>query len=281
MSNLPAIKGFLNQDNVKNKFAELLGSKSQGFLASVLQVVSGNDYLAKADQNSIYTAAMMAATLDLPINNNLGFAYIVPYKQQAQFQLGYKGFIQLAQRTGKYKTISATEIYEGQIVSNNPLTGIVFDFDNKQSDKVVGYCSYFSLLNGFEKQLYMTVDEIKKHSNQYSQSAKKGYGVWKDNFNAMAIKTVLKLLLSKYAPLSIEMEKAVLADQAVIKGENEFEYADNYSSAEVVVEKPLIALGTNEYMKIKVAVQGGNATVEQALDKYDFTDEALKDLRND
>jgi recombination protein RecT len=218
-------KSLFNQDNVKQKFAELLGKKSQGFITSVLQCTAQNSLLAKADPNSILQAAMIAATLDLPINNNLGFAYIIPYNQKdengnwktvAQFQLGYKAFIQLAQRSGQFKTISATPIYKGQLKSENPLTGYEFDFTVKATGDPIGYAAYFSLLNGFEKTLYMTVDELKKHGSSYSQTFKKGFGLWKDNFDAMAIKTVTKLLLSKFAPLSIEMQRGVISDQSVI-----------------------------------------------------------------
>lgn len=234
-------KDFFQQDNVKAKFAELMGKRSTGFITSILQCVAQNQLLAKAEPNSIYQAAMMAATLDLPINNNLGFAYIIPYNEKvkgengnpdtwrnvAQFQLGYKGFIQLAQRSGLFKTISATPIYGGQIISNNPLTGIEFDFSVAPSGDAVGYAAYFSLLNGFEKTLYMTVDELKKHGARYSKTFK--FGVWNNNFDAMALKTVTKLLLAKYAPLSIEMQKAVNSDQGIIKDAEteDITYIDN------------------------------------------------------
>ena len=180
-------------------------------------------------------AAGTAASLDLPINQNLGFAYIIPfnkkengsYKVVAQFQMGYKGFIQLAQRSGQFKTISTSEIYEGQLVEENPLTGFVFDFTKKVSNKVIGYAAYFSLVNGFEKTLYMSVDQVRKHGAKYSKTFK--YGLWETDFDVMALKTVLKLLLSKFAPLSIEMERAVLSDQGVVNGWDgqDIEYIDN------------------------------------------------------
>lgn len=229
-----AISQFLNQKNVLEKFASILGDKAQGFIASVITIVNSNALLKNATQDSVYTAALMAATLDLPLNNNLGFAYIVPFnntkegKQEAQFQLGYKGFIQLAMRSGQFKTISATPIYEGQLIEENPLSGFEFDFRVK-GEKIIGYASYFRLINGFEKTFYMPVENAEKHGKKYSQTYKKGFGVWKDDFDSMAIKTVLKLLLSKYAPLSIEMQKAVIADQAVIRNVETMEvsYADN------------------------------------------------------
>lgn len=224
-----AIRQFFTAESVQNRFRELLGKKAQGFVTSLLQVVNSSDYLIKADPNTIYQAAMMAATLDLPINQNLGFAYIIPYGSQAQFQMGYKGYIQLAQRSGLFKTISAAPIFEGQLVEENPLTGFVFDFTKKTSEKITGYAAYFELLNGFSKTLYMTEKELTAHGARFSQTFKRGGGLWKDDFNSMAIKTVIKLLLSKFAPLSIEMQRAVIADQAIINDAEteDVTYVDN------------------------------------------------------
>lgn len=236
MENQLTVKGFFERDIVQNKFKELLGKKSQGFITSVLQVVNSNDLLKKATPESIFNAAATAATLDLPINNNLGFAYIIPFKTKqqdgsfkdvAQFQIGYKGFIQLAQRSGQFKTISATPIFDGQIVEENPLTGFVFDFKAKKSDKIIGYASYFELLNGFNKTLYVPVEQMEAHGKRFSQTYKKGFGLWKDDFDSMAIKTVIKLLLSKFAPLSIEMQQAIIMDQSVVKDDGQPDYIDH------------------------------------------------------
>jgi recombination protein RecT len=239
-----AVSQFLNQKNVLEKFADLLGTKAQGFIASVISSVNSSDLLKNATNESIYSAALMAATLDLPVNQNLGFAYFIPFnnrktnKQECQFQIGYKGFIQLAMRSGQFKTISATPIYENQLVSENPLTGFVFDF-SKKGQNVIGYAAYFSLINGFEKTLYMSVEELKKHGVAYSQTFKKGFGLWNDNFDAMAQKTVIKLLLSKYAPLSIEMQKAHIADQAIIRNADtlEVDYIDNQPETPIMIDE--------------------------------------------
>lgn len=239
------VKSLFSRDEVKSKFTEMLGKKAQGFITSVLQIVAQNKTLSKADPHSVYHAAAVAATLDLPINNNLGFAYIVPYKAKqddgtykdvAQFQMGYKGFIQLAQRSGQFKTISATPIYEGQLVEQNPLTGFVFDFNEKKSDVVVGYAAYFRLINGFEKTLFMTMDELKKHGVKYSKTYSNKFGLWTTDFDAMATKTVMKLILSKFAPLSIEMQRAVITDQATINDAegSDVTYVDH---EEVVIDK--------------------------------------------
>lgn len=231
-------KNLFAKDEVRQKFQEMLGKRAPQFITSVLQIVASNALLATADAHSVYHSAAVAATLDLPLNNNLGFAYIVPYnqkqkdgtwKQVAQFQMGYRGFIQLAQRSGLYKTLSAAPIYEGQLIEENPLTGFVFDFTKKKSDKIIGYASYFELLNGFHKTLYSTVDQIKAHGLKYSQTYKKGFGLWKDDFDAMALKTVIKANLSKWGPLSVEMQKAVVTDQAIINNDEatDITYVDN------------------------------------------------------
>ncbi len=237
MSEIKTALSVFQKDETKQKFQEILGKKSAGFITSVLAIISQSEMLKDSDPNSVYLAAMTAATLDLPINQNLGFAYILPYKgkdgTKAQFQIWYKGLIQLAQRSGQFKTISACPVHEWQILEENPLTWFIFDFKNKKSDKVIGYASYFSLINGFEKTMYMTVEELQKHWSKFSQSFKKWYWLWKDDFDSMAIKTVLKLLLSKFAPLSIEMQKAVVADQAIIEDENLdiVDYIDNDQEA--------------------------------------------------
>jgi len=237
-----APKQFFSQETVKQKFQEILGKRSTAFITSVLQIVASNKLLANATTESIYHSAMVAATLDLPLNNNLGFAYIVPYNQSvkdeqgnwkkiqvAQFQMGYKGFIQLVQRSGQCKSIYATEIYEGQIIEENPLDGYVFDFSKKTSSKVVGYASRIKLINGFESTFYMPVEKIEAHAKRFSQTYKSGNGIWKDDFDSMAKKTVTKLLLSKYAPMTVELNTAVVVDQSVIKDSEtlDIEYSDN------------------------------------------------------
>lgn len=222
-TNIKGISNFLNSNRIKSKFEEIIGKNANGFIASILSTVNNNKLLQNADQNSIYTAALMAASLKLPINQNLGLAYIVPYAGKAQFQLGYKGFKQLAQRSGQFLVINDSDVREGEIVNYNRLTGeIEFNWEQDTAKrlklKVVGYVSYFKLVNGFESTFYMTNEELTAHAKKYSQTFKKyGSGLWKDEFEGMAKKTVTKLNLSKNAPLSIEMQRAVTADQAVIK----------------------------------------------------------------
>lgn len=243
------IKQLLDMDVYKKRINEIMGKKAAPFMASIVNV-SNLPGLKEADPNSIISSAIVAATLDLPIDQNLGFAYIVPYNtkegnsyvKKAQFQMGYRGYIQLAMRTGQYKTINAIEIYKGEIKRVNRLTGeIEFNEDEDLIDRdtVVGYMAYFKLLNGFEKTLYMTKEEMEKHAKKYSQSysSQKKWVVdsslWSTDFDGMAIKTVIKRLLSKYGILSVEMQNAITNDQAVMNNEGNPEYIDNQVREEI------------------------------------------------
>ena len=269
-----SLKQYVSDDKIRQKFAEVLGEKSKGFLASVMQVAN-SPALKNADPATVINAAMMAATLDLPINNNLGFAYIVPFKTEAQFQMGYKGFIQLAQRSGQFSRIAATPVYQGQLVSADPLLGYEFDWTVEPEGEPIGYVAFFKLLNGFTADLYMSKKKVEEHAKRYSQTYKRGFGVWKDNFEAMALKTVLKLLLSKQAPLSIEMQKAIELDQGVIDEEGNASYIDNGEQ----VEKTAARLVSEEdFPNFISAIESGNLTKEHALNAsvYALSEEQRK-----
>lgn len=228
------ISNFINSENVKSKFAEILGKRATAFLSSVVTACNQNALLKEATTESIYTSALMAATLDLPINSNLGFAYIVPYKDNktnivsAQFQMGYKGFKQLAIRSGQFQMLHAKKVYQGQIIEDDSFLGYHFDWAAKSSDKVIGYANSFKLITGFESVFYLGIEEIEAHAKRYSQTYKKGFGLWKDDFDKMALKTVAKLHLnSGEAPLSVDMQRAVVADQAVLDENLNPTYKDN------------------------------------------------------
>lgn len=245
-NNQVTVSSLISNDEIRTKFDDVLGKKSNGFVASLI-AASKND-LKGVEPNSVLRSAMTAATLDLPIDKNLGFAYIVPYNnkktgvKEAQFQLSYKGYIQLAIRSGQYKTINAIEVYEHEIARTNRLTGEV-EFNENDSqinrNKVVGYMAYFKLINGFEKAIYMSKEEMEAHAKKYSQSysSKKDWAVksslWTTDFDSMALKTVLKRLISKYGIMSIEMQTAVLNDQAVIDENNNPKYVDNQVEQEI------------------------------------------------
>lgn len=278
MTNQLSIKGFLNSQDIQRRFAEILGKNAASFTTSVLQVVNSNDMLKNADPQTVFSAAMMAATLNLPINNNLGFAYIVPFKNnkanrtEAQFQLGYKGFIQLAQRTGQFKRINACAVYENDTEQDvyNRLTSLL---PKPPSGQKTGYIAYFQLLNGYEAHLSMSMEELNAHAQKYSQTAKKGFGVWKDNFDAMAQKTVIKLLLSKQAPLSIDtpLATAIQADQAVIV-DGEYRYADN--------ETPQTQLAVSDEQMPQILALTATMSQEEIFGRYDLNFEQAQQVAN-
>lgn len=233
---IQALNKILNTEAMQKKFADMLGKKSVGFLSSISNIVTNNDLLQKADINSIVLAAAQAAALDLPINPNLGYAAIVPFNDTknrrclAQFQIMRDGWVELALRTGQVVALVNEPVYEGELVSRNRFRDeYVFDEAQRKSNKVVGYMAYIKLTNGFEKTVYITADEAKAHALKYSKTFKKGYGLWKDDFESMALKTVLKRLIKKYCPKSIEMQRAIVADNASFKGD-----VDNFDNAQPV-----------------------------------------------
>lgn len=211
----------MRSPGVMSKIKDVLGNEkvAAGFISSVISIANGSKELRKADPMTVVGAAMVAATLQLPVVPTIGLAYIVPYKGAAQFQIGYKGLIELAERSGQFKNIIDEVVYEGQLVRKNRFTGeYVFDEDGRKSDKVIGYMARFDLINGFSKTIFWTIAEVQAHANKFSQAYRSGYNCpWKSDFDAMARKTVLKALFSKYAPKSIQMQNAIAFDQAAVK----------------------------------------------------------------
>lgn len=259
--NLPATQGkndaisaLLSQDSIKKRFEQVLGKKAAGFMSSVISAVNANPELRKADPITVVSAAAVAASLDLPINPSLGFAHIVPYAGRAQFQMGWRGFVQLGMRSGQYKTINTCVVYEGELIASNRFTGEMY-FDEKQrtSDKVIGYVSYFKLMNGFEKYLYMTIEQVQAHGKQYSKSYSSPKGKWQTDFEAMALKTPLKLLLSRWGILSIEMQTAVQLDQATVKtiDGSSYTYDDNPGNDGNVIEAETTTTETDTVALLK------------------------------
>jgi recombination protein RecT len=241
------IQELLSTDYVKSRFNDVMGVKAPAFLASLANIVNTNKDLKQCSQSSVVSAALVAAVLDLPIEPNLGFAAIIPYYgktgQVAQFQIMYKGFIQLAMRTGQYRTMNVTEVYTDELKGYNLITGEV-DIKSEENgfreqgkeNKIVGYAAYFRLVNGFEKTVYWTIKKLEEHGKKYSKSYSGNYpekSLWSTNKPAMYSKTVIKDLISKWGIMSTTMQTAVIADQGVMKNltkeitaEN-IEYVDN------------------------------------------------------
>jgi len=240
----PTLQQLLNLPHIKRRFEELLDKSAPSFISSILTIYNSNAKLRECSLNSILAAAGIAAALKLPINPSLGFAYIVPYKGQAQFQLGYRGYVQLAMRSGQYRTMNSGAVRAGQIADIDFITGEIIRGE-KISNDVVGYVAYIELINGFEKTLYMSEDELREHAEKYSQSYAydlkydKKSSPWTTHFDAMAKKTVLKRLLSNFGVISIDQQSLALAtalqaDQAVIT-EDGFRYIDNEHGEEKIV----------------------------------------------
>lgn len=280
-NNLPALKNALNAPSVKAKFEEMLGKRAPQFMTSITSVVNNNTLLQKADVNSIIMGAAIAASMDLPLNANLGYAALVPFNSKdgcfAQVQIMSKGWTELFLRSGQCQSIINEVVYEGQLVKKNKFTGeYVFDEDAKKSDKVIGFMAYFRLTNGFEKYDYMTIEEVKAHAQRFSQTFRKGSGIWKEHFEAMGCKTVLKRLLTKYAPKSIEMQQVAIFDQSVVQGsvENMNEaspvYVDNNDETKVEdakfeeVNEEIVDTSTGEVVEVESSPKAENK--EEDLD---------------
>lgn len=216
----------IGSQSVQQRFEKMLGEKSAGFLSSLLTLTNNNRLLATANPKTILAAAAMAASLDLPISPSLGKAWIVPYKGSASFQIGYKGVIELAMRTGKMKHIIMTPVYEGEIRDWNRFTE-AYTPGEKVSDNVVGYFARFETVNGFSKTAYWTKEEVTAHAKRFSKAFNSG--PWQSDFDAMACKTVLLSIMKTYAPMSIEMQEALESDGKVAtinESTGEAEYID-------------------------------------------------------
>lgn len=232
------VKELLNSISFKKRFEEILDKRAPQFMASIVNLVNSDANLQKCQPISVIQACVMAATMDLPVDKNLGYAWVVPYNTKnggklAAFQIGYKGYIQLALRSGQYKAINVIDVHEGELVKWNPLTEeFEIDFQAKKSDAVIGYAGYFELLNGFRKAVYWSREEIVEHRKRFSKT--KSGGVWDSDFDAMARKTVIRNLLSKWGILSIAMQTAVSADERLDNDEAQEPVLVNPDTGEII-----------------------------------------------
>ena len=234
LTGIEPIEKLIRKEDIKGRFSEVLGQKAAAFMSSILAATNTNTQLKACDPMTVLSSAMIAATLDLPINQSLGFAHLVPYSGRCQFQIGWKGLVQLALRTGQYKKITVTEIFDGELIQYNRITEEAeFNPEGKKDETVIGYYARFVLINGFEKSLYMTRAEVEAHGRKFSKSYETGQ--WKKDFKSMALKTLVKMLLGKWGILSTDLRRAIVADQAVsntitIEPENAIlEHPDNAS----------------------------------------------------
>ena len=245
------LKHILAAQSVQEQFQSVLKENAGAFVASIIDLYNTDRTLQMCDPKNVVMEALKAASLKLPINKQLGFAWIVPYRDGKTgqyiptFQLGYKGYVQLCMRTGAYRYINADVVYEGELVKHDKLTGeIEIDPEKRTGDKKVGYFAFIETLNGFRKTLYMTVEEVTKHAQQYSKSYSSKNSVWATDFDAMALKTCLRLLLSKYGIMSVEMQRAYVVDSADTVGlaDEAIQDEDNVLEVEAdVIVEPEIA----------------------------------------
>lgn len=300
------IKGMLAQDNIKLRFNDVLGKKAPQFMASIVNVVAASPQLMKCQPNSIMAAAFVAASFDLPIDSNLGFAALVPYDKSfidpktgqwakvklAQFQIMYKGFIQLAIRSGYYKRMNYAVVYQDELKSYNPITGeIEFVDDFSQctlraqgvEETVAGYYARFELTVGYVQELFMSKQAVDNHARKYSQSYRSDISKdekkskWSTDFEAMALKTVIKQLLSKWGILSIEMQKAITDDQKTFDEFGNESYGDNMPDV-IEAEDPFMQIEqqTDTQPEIrqnmeKLPETAQNQYEEEELEEIDIT----------
>lgn len=226
------LKITLSEGSIKEQFANALKDSAPLFTASILDLYMGDPQLQKCDPNLVVVEALKAAVLRLPINKSLGFAYIVAYQKSSKignewikehiptFQLGYKGMIQLANRTGYYRYIHCGYTYKGEVVEENWLNGEIYKSGAKESDEVTGYFAHFETINGLRKTIYRSKAEAEAHAGKYSAGYKANLDIWKKEADKMHRKGVLRDLLSKWGMLSVEICNAVADD---IKADSVFE----------------------------------------------------------
>ena len=240
---------YVNNPATKKAITNTLGEKKTlTFISSIVSAVTNNEALQKCDPQSIVSGALLGESLNLSPSPQLGHYYLVPYGNKATFQLGYKGFLQLAERTGNYRKIIAQPIKEGELISYNPLEeelkiNPILDDNVRENTKTIGYYAMFEYINGFRKVIYWSREKMERHAEKYSKGyqAKKGYTFWEKDFDSMACKTMLRQLISKWGIMSTEMQMAYQADQSVINADGSVNYIDsnvvnNYQEDRKVVD---------------------------------------------
>lgn len=246
------ITAYLTNEAVKNQINSVVGGKDgTKFISAVVSAVNNNPALQECTNQSILSAALLGESLKLSPSPQLGQYYMVPFKDKergkvAQFQLGYKGYIQLAIRSGQYKKLNVLAIKEGELIRFNPLeeeieVRLIEDEEARENAPTIGYYAMFEYTNGFKKAMYWSKKKMEAHAMKYSMGyrAKKGYTFWEKDFDGMAYKTMLRQLISKWGIMSIDMQSAIDADMAVINADGTKEYVDNAPEDEVIDMEPV------------------------------------------
>ena len=271
-TNKPKFSVAIQSDTYKNLINNTLGDKDRAsrFIASISSAVATNPSLQECDAGTILSGALLGESLNLSPSPQLGQYYLVPFNDSkrgckvAQFQLGYKGYIQLAIRSGQYKKLNVLAIKKGELIKYDPLNeeievNLIEDEEERENAETIGYYAMFEYTNGFRKSLYWSKSKMEKHALKYSSGykAKKGYTYWEKDFDGMAYKTMLRQLISKWGIMSIDMQQAVEKDMATINTDGTYEYVDNQE--DTIIEQ--------EELKEEVEVQNENTEKEVSMDE--------------
>lgn len=245
------IATYLTQEAVKNQINNVIGGKNgQRFISAVVSAVNNNPALQECTNQSILSGALLGESLQLSPSPQLGQYYLVPFNDKnkgkvAQFQLGYKGYIQLAIRSGQYKKLNVIAIKEGELIRFDPLNEeievrLIDDEEEREKAPTQGYYAMFEYVNGFKKAIYWSRTKMEAHAMKYSKGyqAKKGYTFWEKDFDGMAYKTMLRQLISKWGIMSIDMISAMDADMAVINEDGTKNYVDNETEYTITEPEP-------------------------------------------
>jgi len=271
------ITAFLSNEAVQKQISDVLKDRAQTFITSVVSAVNTNPALAECTNPSIFSGALLGESLNLSPSPQLGNYYLVPYKNtktgqtEAQFQMGYKGYLQLAQRSGNYKKINVTPIKQGELIRWDELNeeievNLIDDEVKREKAPTIGYYAMFEYTNGFKKAMYWSRAKMESHAEKYSKGykAKKGYTFWEKDFDAMACKTMLRQLISKWGIMSIEMQKAYTNDHAVLREANGTpDYVDNFVDPIEVRDADVKQANTEEFVDAEaVEVVDGQMNIE-------------------
>lgn len=255
-----SLAAYLTQEAVKNQISNIVGGRSQRFISAIVSAVNTNPQLQECTNQSIVSGALLGESLNLSPSPQLGQYYLVPFNDRnkgkvAQFQLGYKGYIQLAIRSGQYKKLNVLAIKKGELVKFDPLNeeievNLMQNEEERENAETIGYYAMFEYTNGFRKAIYWSKAKMEAHALRYSMGyrAKKGYTFWEKDFDAMAYKTMLRQLISKWGIMSVDMINAFENDMAVLNEDGSKFYIDTDETEEVVeeIEEPVAEEQTEE-----------------------------------
>lgn len=287
---------YLKNDAVKNQINGVIGGKNgQRFISSIVSAVGNNPTLQECENSSIVSAALLGESLNLSPSPQLGQYYMVPFKDNnagikvAQFQLGYKGYIQLAIRSGQYKKLNVLAIKKGELIRFDPLNedievNLIADENEREKAETIGYYAMFEYTNGFKKAMYWSKEKMKAHAIKYSQGysadIKKGtkWTFWSKDFDGMAYKTMLRQIISKWGIMSIDMQRAIDSDMAVINEDGTRTYVDNEPVEQQEYEEVSVSEENQEI--VQEQTQSSNVTVETPTDNTTTNNIEEKDVQS-